>query len=103
MILLVRHGLTDDNVEPVRIQGRRDVPLNAAGRAQATDLARRLVPESPASLHTSPLRRAHETATVIGAALGLEPRVDERLAESDRGDWEGRTWEEVAREQPEAF
>ena len=36
-ILLARHGETDDNIPPIRIQGRRDTPLNdtrpRAGRA----------------------------------------------------------------------
>ena len=34
VIYYVRHGLTDWNVQQ-RLQGRRDVPLNAKGRAQA--------------------------------------------------------------------
>ena len=40
VILLARHGETDDNLPPIRIQGRRDTPLNDTGRAQAHELAR---------------------------------------------------------------
>lgn len=37
------------------------------------------------ALYTSPLRRALETAQVIGAAVGLHATVEEDLAEFDRG------------------
>ena len=39
MILLARHGQTDFNAPPVRIQGSLDPPLNDLGRAQAEELA----------------------------------------------------------------
>jgi broad specificity phosphatase PhoE len=103
MILLARHGQTDDNVEPVRVQGSRDVPLNDTGRAQARALAARVRAEQPdvAALWSSQLVRARETAEIVGTELGLEPRVDARLAETARGDWEGRRWDEIATADPE--
>ncbi len=102
-ILLARHGETDDNIEPIRIQGRRDTPLNDTGRAQAAELAERVAGEGIASLWSSQLSRARETAEIVGARLGLEPVVDERLAEGDRGELEGRYWRDVAREDPELY
>lgn len=103
MILLARHGETDDNIEPIRIQGRRDTPLNDTGRAQAAELAERVAGEGIASLWSSQLSRARETAEIVGARLGLEPVVDQRLAEGDRGELEGRYWRDVAREDPELY
>jgi probable phosphoglycerate mutase len=103
VILLARHGETDDNRPPVRIQGKRDTPLNDHGRAQARELAERVAGEGVVALHASRLARARETAEIVGERLGLEPRLDERLAETDRGDWEGRTWEEIEREDPTGF
>lgn len=100
MILLARHGETDDNVAPQRIQGTRDVPLNDRGREQARALARAVAGESVASLWSSHLSRARETAEIVGAELGLEPRLDKRLAESDRGAWEGRLIDDVRSEEP---
>jgi broad specificity phosphatase PhoE len=104
MILLARHGETDDNVPPLRFQGQRDTPLNAAGRAQARELAERVAARGPiAALWSSDLSRARETAEIVGSRLGLTPRLDARLREGFRGDWEGRLFDDVAREEPEAF
>ena len=103
MILLARHGETDDNREPIRIQGSRDTPLNDTGRAQAAELAERVAAEGIASLYCSHLSRARETAEVVGRRLGLEPVVDRRLAEADRGELEGRLWIDVARDEPELY
>ena len=38
-LYIIRHGQTDWNVEG-KIQGRQDIPLNAAGRSQAEMLAK---------------------------------------------------------------
>lgn len=103
MILLARHGETDDNREPIRIQGSRDTPLNDTGRAQAVQLAQRVADEGISSLYCSQLARARETAEIVGERLGLEPRVDPRLAEGDRGELEGRLWRDVAREDPALY
>lgn len=103
MILLARHGQTDDNRHPARVQGHRDVPLNDTGREQAQELAEAVADRGIRALYCSHLARARETAAVVGARLGLEPVVDERLAETRRGDWEGRLWGEIAREDPERF
>ena len=103
MILLARHGRTADNAPPQRIQGSRDPRLDDVGRRQAVELAAAVAPYGIAALWTSRLLRARETAAIVGDALGLEPRVDERLAESHRGSWEGRLIEEVQREEPEAW
>jgi glucosyl-3-phosphoglycerate phosphatase len=103
-ILLARHGETDDNIEPIRIQGRRDTPLNATGRAQAAELAQRVAGEGIASVWSSALSRARETAEIVRSRLGLRGVwVDERLAEGDRGHLEGRYWRDVAVEDPEVF
>jgi len=100
-LFYIRHGETDWNVAG-RLQGRRDIPLNAKGRAQAThcgevlrDLLSRTA-RNAADLDyvSSPLGRARETMELARAPLGLSPegyRVDERLAEISFGDWEGFT------------
>lgn len=102
MILLARHGETTSNHER-RFQGQLDVPLNDTGREQARALAERVRGEGLAALYASPLARARETAEIVAAAVGLEPRLDDRLKEVDVGDWQERLKEDVAREDPEAW
>lgn len=103
MLLLARHGETDDNVPPLRFQGSRDTPLNDTGRAQAAELALGLRPKPIEAIWTSPLSRAVETASVVGRELGIEPVVDGRFAEGSRGRWEGRRMDEVALEEPDLY
>jgi len=97
----VRHGETDWNVAG-RLQGRRDVPLNACGRTQALhcgeilqDLFARTGRGSvDFDYMSSPLARARETMELVRGPLGLPPegyRVEARLSEIAFGDWEGFT------------
>lgn len=105
MILLARHGETDDNVPPLRFQGQRDTPLNERGREQARELAERVAALEPpvASLWSSDLSRARETAEIVGERIGLRPRLDARLREGWRGEWEGFLFDEVAARESERY
>jgi probable phosphoglycerate mutase len=104
-ILLLRHAETGDNRDPARVQGRRDVPLSPAGRRQAEALAASIASTNGGfgALYCTDLERSRETARIIGAALGLQPVEDSRFSESWRGHWEGRTWEEIARTDPDGY
>ena len=93
-VLLVRHGETDDNAA-ARFQGRLDTQLNERGREQSRALARQLRDEGLRAIYTSPLRRARETAQIVGDELGLEQVVDERLSEADTGEWTGLLTTEI--------
>lgn len=107
-LYFVRHGETDWNAQG-RLQGQRDVPLNATGQLQARDVARHLRTLAPTAhelpFHVSPLGRARVTAELLREEIGL-PRggylVEPRLAELSFGRWEGMTWKEVRARHPEA-
>jgi probable phosphoglycerate mutase len=107
----VRHGLTAWNAEG-RLQGRRDIPLTAEGRKQAARCAGILADlferdgRDPKNLGyvSSPLVRASATMEVVRTALGLEAggyATDERLAEIAFGQWEGMTYDEVLKRDPD--
>lgn len=102
LFYFLRHGETTWNAEG-RLCGSTDVPLSDAGRRQAQLLAFRVKPFLADALYSSPLRRALETARLIGEAVGCEPVVDHRLAELNYGAWEGRTFEEIQRATPAAY
>ena len=104
-ILLVRHGLSSFNLEH-RIQGRDDLSsLTDQGvkQALATGEALRGVPIDAA--YSSPLRRAHDTATTLLAAHGGGPelQLDNDLLEVDLAPWSGLLSTEVAERFPEAY
>lgn len=101
-VYLARHGQTAYNREG-RFQGQQAVPLDETGRRQAGELAERAAAHGFAELWSSTLLRARETAAVVSAALGLEPRYDERLVETDAGEWTDRPFAEVQSEEPELF
>jgi probable phosphoglycerate mutase len=93
----VRHGATEWS-ETGRHTGRTDVPLTARGRAQAKSLRARLRTRDFATVLTSPLSRARDTASLAGFPHA-EPVED--LVEWDYGELEGLTTEQIRDRGPE--
>ena len=84
-LVLLRHGPTDWTADG-RLQGRSDRPLSAEGRVR---VRRWRVPTEADRCRwvTSPLRRARETAALLGhGGAAIEPT----LMETSWGDWEGQ-------------
>jgi broad specificity phosphatase PhoE len=102
MVHLARHGQTAFNLEG-RFQGHLPVPLDETGERQAHELGEVAARRTWASLWCSPLLRARQTAAVVAARVGLAPREDARFAETDTGDWTGRSFAEVRAEDPAGF
>ena len=89
-LVLWRHGRTGFNAQH-RFQGRRDVPLDEIGLAQARAAAPHLAALGPAAIISSPLSRALGTAEALAGLTGLPVERDGRLVEVDVGDWAGLT------------
>jgi len=87
-LALVRHGVTDWNLEG-RAQGHTNIPLNAEGRRQAEAVAVRLASEPWDVIYSSPLLRARATAQAICRRSGHELLLEEQLVERDMGAAEG--------------
>lgn len=101
-VLLARHGETDWNAVG-RWQGHADPPLNATGRAQALELAERLLDVGIEVVVSSDLVRAAETAAIVAERLGLPVAKDPELREIDVGSWSGLTRAEVSARFPDGF
>ena len=89
LVLLARHA-SHDEVGSV-LSGRSAIALSAAGREEARAMARRLAERTPHAVHTSPRRRAQETAEIAAGGAG-DIRIVPALDEIDFGGWSGRSF-----------
>jgi len=97
---LLRHGETALSAER-RFAGRGDIPLTKAGLAQADAAAARLAARGGIDvIVTSPLQRARQTAEAVAKATGAPLQVEDDLAETDFGKWEGMTFAEASARWP---
>lgn len=94
-ITFLRHGrsMADDEM---KYEGRYDSPLTEVGREQATQrgLGWRAAGVRFDRIIFSPLKRAHETASIIGAILGIPFEADPDWMEFDNRPLAGLTYEE---------
>src|SRR5437868_8860728 len=83
---LIRHGETEWSLSGAHT-GRTDIPLTAAGEANAAAIGRYLSGRQFSLVLTSPVERARETCRLAGYAPGAA--IDPDLREWDYGDYEG--------------
>jgi broad specificity phosphatase PhoE len=89
-VLLVRHGESTWNRAGM-VQGQTAHPrLTRRGRAQARAVAATLAPVGVTRILTSDLRRATQTAAIMGRALRVVPEPTPVLRERHWGTWQGR-------------
>src|SRR5215469_18513848 len=86
-LYLIRHGETEWSVSGQHT-GLTDLPLTAAGEAQARRLRSRLESISFAKVFSSPLQRALRTSELSG--YGSTAELDHNLIEWNYGDYEGK-------------
>ena len=93
-LLLIRHATTE--AVGRRLSGRKPgVHLNENGKAQTTQLVKRLAGLPIAAVYSSPLERAVETAIPIAKELSLEPVISADFLEIDFGNWTDCSIEEL--------
>ncbi|MBF4762888.1 histidine phosphatase family protein [Nocardioides islandensis] len=95
-VWLVRHGETEWSRDG-RHTSTTDLPLTAEGERVALALRDRLAGVSFGLVLTSPMRRARETASLVGHG---DAEVDPDLGEWSYGAYEGRTSAEIREEVP---
>ena len=88
-----RHGQTDWNLAR-RLQGHKDIPLNATGLEQAQKLSLKCVDLGIGRVVSSDLARAAQTARAVTRRLNVPLELSPRLRECNMGEMEGKTLEE---------
>jgi len=98
---LLRHGEVQRFTGRV-VRGHLDEPVSAAGAEQHQRLSAWWARHHarPDLLVSSDLVRCADLARRVSAACGAPLRLDARLREQSMGAWEGRTWEQLTREDP---
>lgn len=92
-LILVRHGITDDNLKYL-LSGWTDTPLNEVGIRQAECAADKLqefvTPGNQVhAVYASPLQRTAKTAEIIAVRLGLPVTCEDGLKEMNFGRFDG--------------
>jgi broad specificity phosphatase PhoE len=87
-LLLVRHGITQHNIER-RYMGQTDAPLTELGERQAAAVGQYLAQEKLDAILSSDLQRARNTARAIASHHNLPVLEDPDLREISMGEWEG--------------
>lgn len=89
-VYLVRHGENTANLTREFSHRRVDYSLTPKGVLQAQQTGDYFRGQPIDAIYTSPLKRALETADIIGAVLGIAPTVLEEFREVNVGALEGR-------------
>ena len=97
-VILLRHGEGEHMVSDLT-GGWSQVPLTENGRAQARAVASRLKRDLEGidfAFYCSDIKRAHQTAEIIGQEIGVKPIPSQDLREFNNGVAANRTKTEVA-------
>ena len=100
-LIMLRHGQTEYNASG-RMQGQMDTKLSDVGIRQAEAVARYMKGVNIGYVVSSDLSRAAETARIVASSRGLPVHLDSRLRETNLGDWQGQSREDVDRDYPGA-
>ncbi|HEY9784963.1 MAG TPA: histidine phosphatase family protein [Candidatus Obscuribacterales bacterium] len=101
-LLLIRHGHTQATEEG-RLYNDPRAELTNEGIRQAHALARWVKEKNPDRLLSSTAKRVVSTAEIIAREIGLVAEPVEGLNEWDVGDWEGRTYLDIKKNDPAIY
>ena len=95
-IYLIRHAEAEGNLYRIA-QGQQNSLITDRGFRQIAALKKRFADIPVDAVYSSDLYRTCVTATAVYLPKGLPLRTCPELREICVGDWEGRTWGEIAR------
>lgn len=94
LIYIVRHGETESNSKGL-VQGQSDPNLIEKGRKQIQEVSNKLSKINFDHFYTSPLKRAIESAQIMGEILNIHAVPIDSLKEQTFGILEGKSKEEL--------
>ena len=92
-LYLIRHGITQANLDGIYAGGGTDIPLCQEGKEDLASLAQQFVYPTVETVFVSPLRRAQQTAQLLFPTS--KKLVLENLRENHFGEFEGRPMAEL--------
>jgi len=101
-IYLIRHGHTEPT-EQGKLYNDPEVELTEKGMAQSQNIGTWLKSESPDILLSSSAFRVRSTASLIEKATGMQNTPLHELDEWSVGEWEGRTYLDIKKNDPEIY
>ena len=101
-IVFVRHGHTQQT-EQGKLYSDHAVVLSDKGKKQTDDAAAWLPKEKPELLLSSTAVRVKQSAEIVSAALSLSIEFVPGLDEQNVGEWEGRSYLEIKKAQPDVY
>ena len=102
-LLLIRHGQSQANLTRT-FAGHFDPALTALGLKQAACTGEFLVANYPiTAVYSSDLKRAFQTGEAVAQKLALPIHKDPGLREIYAGQWEGKTFDQIAAQFSEEY
>jgi alpha-ribazole phosphatase len=98
-LFLVRHGEVVSRGQG-KFLGFTDLDLSNRGKRQVRSLAEYLNETPLDQAYASDLKRAVDSAKSICRDRSIRPVIRPAFREMNMGDWDGKSWEEVKRENP---
>ncbi len=99
-LFLVRHGEVEVQGQG-KFLGFTDLDLSPRGKAQVAGLSEYLRDMVLDRAYASDLKRAMNSAEIICRGRGIKPIPCPALREMDMGEWDGKSWEEIKKTNPE--
>ncbi|NQX93830.1 MAG: alpha-ribazole phosphatase family protein [Erythrobacter sp.] len=99
-LTLLRHS--EPLIEPGICYGRSDIAARELSEAELSEIIR-AAPEGLARIDTSPLSRCTILAERLAERLNLPLKSDPRLQEIDFGRWELVAWDDIPRDEIDAW
>jgi alpha-ribazole phosphatase len=99
---LIRHPEPQEEARG-RCCGTLDVTLSPEGLRQAQRVADKLREEAFAAIYASPRQRCQDAAKILARGRTGAPKTLDALREIDFGEFEGRSYDEIAASHPELY